>query len=126
MGLLDQPDVRRYADPIFQALDIEAAEAGVAMSPFARDAAATLWVSTAFEPADPGSPLQYRTQPSDLRSDVIAPAFRYVREEYRLALLPSMEKPLFTAIDLVHWLGDANAGSRALADFGPYPKDPRD
>ena len=126
MSVLEQPDVRRYADSIFHALDIELAEAGVAMSPFARDAAATLWVATAFEPADPSSLLQVRRPPLDIRSDVVAPAIRFVSDAYPLTRLPRENEPLITAYDLVHWISDPEGGARALAAFGPYPKNPRD
>lgn len=125
MSVLDHPEVQEYAYTILETFDNAAVDADLEISPFARDAAATLWASTLFEPVRPSPEPHFfvRRQLSErLLEATTAQALVQMRELYPIYEWDEGRRGLVTAVDLVHWLG--SLGQEVLSGLGPYPKDP--
>lgn len=124
VGVLDEPDVRGYADHVLDSIAEAEASAEVVMSPIAREITALLMVSPAFEgPEVSGSSLAQdpdRAALTDVFRNGLPELVREARDRYSIHDR-HRARGVLTAADLFHYIADR--GRAIVSQFGPYPKD---
>lgn len=122
IGLLDEPRFEPYASRAFEAISSAEQEAGIRLTPFAREIVAHFIVAPVVEAPNPETlePEELGISISTQLNDYLVKLGHDVRDLYRIAERPGDRRGLVTTADVYHWLTE-----QAQAEFAwlPYPKD---